>query len=185
MKKVISIELNKCTGCGLCEMACSLSHEGECSRNLSRIKVIKLEESGVSMPVLCVHCIEAPCVIVCPTRAINRDPKTAATIVDHDLCIGCRACMTACPFGALSFDNKRDRIVRCDLCDGEPECVKYCEPKAIDFIEIKKEGSIKRRSLIESFSMALKNDLMKSEVGKGSIDKKEKDTKSLAGKVSV
>lgn len=70
---------------------------------------------------------------VCPVGAIRRDTKTEAVLIDRDACIGCRVCMIACPFGAITFDLDRRRPIKCDLCEGDPRCVKFCETRALTY----------------------------------------------------
>jgi carbon-monoxide dehydrogenase iron sulfur subunit len=55
-------------------------------------------------------------------------------VVNHDLCVGCRMCIVACPFGAITFDPDRRQAIKCDLCGGvEPWCVRFCEPGALTY----------------------------------------------------
>ena len=70
---------------------------------------------------------------ICPVRAIARNAATGALIVDYDRCIGCRMCMVACPFGAVQFDADQKRVIKCDLCDGEPYCVRFCQAGALSY----------------------------------------------------
>ena len=62
-------------------------------------------------------------------EAISRDADRLRTVIDYNLCVGCRMCVYACPFGAMGFDADRGRPYKCDLCGGDPLCVKFCEPK--------------------------------------------------------
>ena len=65
-------------------------------------------------PVLCVHCLDAPCIRACPCSAIYKDIETGITLVNKDRCIGCMSCLGVCPYGAPRFD---DGILNlCDLC---------------------------------------------------------------------
>lgn len=134
MEKILFADYEKCTGCRLCEVACSFKHEDMFIPSKSRVQVMKWEEQGVDVPVICQHCEDAPCMLACPVNAISRDAKTGAVIVNADVCIGCRMCMGICPFGAITFDVDKAKVIKCDLCGGQPECVKFCSPKALDFI---------------------------------------------------
>ena len=102
--KALMINDEKCTGCRLCELVCSVMHDGISNPSRSRIKVIKWEAEGLYIPMSCQQCQDAPCMNVCPVKAISRDEDLARVIVDYDVCIGCRACVSACAFGAMSFN---------------------------------------------------------------------------------
>ena len=71
---------------------------------------------------------------VCPKKAIYRDDALERVMVDYDLCISCKMCVAACPFGAMGFDDDRHMVFKCDLCSGDPQCVRFCFPQALDFI---------------------------------------------------
>jgi len=133
--KVLLSDPQKCTGCGLCRMACSLSHEGVCSPQRSRVRVIELSDDGHYLPLACQHCDDAPCLASCPKKAIYRDSDLVRTVIDYNLCVGCRMCVHACPFGAMGFDEDRGRPFKCDLCGGDPLCVDFCEPMALTFVD--------------------------------------------------
>ncbi|HOD29101.1 MAG TPA: 4Fe-4S dicluster domain-containing protein [Syntrophales bacterium] len=87
------------------------------------------------MPTTCQQCEDAPCVAVCPTGAMHDDSLINRVAWDEVKCIGCRMCTLACPFGAVVFETDRRRIIKCDLCDGKPECVAFCPAKALDYVE--------------------------------------------------
>ena len=102
--KALMINDEKCTGCRLCELVCSVMHDGISNPSRSRIKVIKWEAEGLYIPMSCQQCQDAPCMNVSPVKAISRDEDLARVMVDYDVCIGCRACVSACPFGVMSFN---------------------------------------------------------------------------------
>ena len=115
-------------------MACSVAHGGAVNPQKSAVRVVKWEGEGLSVPVVCQQCEEPACAAICPVQAITRDLGTGALIVDGDLCVGCRMCVVACPFGAIVLDGDRRRAVKCDLCgDAEPWCVRFCEPRALAY----------------------------------------------------
>ena len=132
---LIEVSLNNCVGCRLCEMVCSLVHEGECSTAKSRIRIFRDEEFGNNLISLCMQCGDY-CIQSCPVEALRRDEKTGAVLVDDELCIGCEACIEACPLGALFMDSKKDVVFKCDLCGGDPECVKFCSRKALTLKDV-------------------------------------------------
>jgi carbon-monoxide dehydrogenase iron sulfur subunit len=115
-------------------MACSVAHGGAVNPSKSAVRVVKCEGEGRSVPVVCQQCEEPACAAICPVQAISRDPDRGALIVDGDLCVGCRMCVVACPFGAIALDGDRRRAIKCDLCgDAEPWCVRFCEPGALTY----------------------------------------------------
>jgi Fe-S-cluster-containing dehydrogenase component len=63
----------------------------------------------------CMHCVDAPCIMSCPTSAIYKDSETNITLVNRERCIGCKSCLWVCPFGAPSFDEE-GKLVLCDMC---------------------------------------------------------------------
>lgn len=131
MKNVLIIDHSKCVGCKTCEMVCSLSHEGICSPRLSRIRVARDERAGWFFPVTCANCEEPLCLAVCPVGAISRDPESGLVQVNEHLCIGCRQCVQACPFGHANFHPLRKTAFKCDRCGGDPQCARVCWTGAI------------------------------------------------------
>jgi Fe-S-cluster-containing dehydrogenase component len=93
---------------------------------------------------------------VCPVKAISRNEELGQVAVDYDVCIGCRSCVGACPFGAMSFNPVDRQVIKCDLCEGSPQCVRFCEVRAVDFIEADKVSIAKRRRAAERVSSAAK-----------------------------
>ena len=154
MAKTLYIDYQKCTGCRLCELVCSVSHDGKSNPARSRIRVIKWEAEGLYIPMSCQQCQEAPCMNVCPVKAISRDEEMSRIYVDYDVCIGCRACVSVCPFGAMNFNTVDRRVIKCDVCDGEPQCVRFCEVKAVDFIEADEVSLLKSREAAKRVSDA-------------------------------
>jgi len=129
--KLIEVFHSKCVGCRLCEMVCSLVHEHECSTTKSRIRIFRDEEFGNNLVSLCIQCAEGYCLESCSEAALSRDPKTGVVLVDDKSCNGCEACVVACPLGAISYDKERDVVFKCNLCGGDPECVKFCSRGAL------------------------------------------------------
>jgi len=146
MSKLLVIFPEKCTGCGLCELACSYKHKGEFSVSLSRIKVKRNESRGFFNPITCTQCEYAPCAKVCPTSALTRNARTGVVEWYKDECIGCELCIPACPIGAITF--MYGELIKCDLCGGDPECVKICPTDALKFMDRLEIGKDKRDSIL-------------------------------------
>ena len=148
--KLIEVSHDNCTGCRSCEMVCSLTHEQECSTTKSRIRIVRDEEFGNNVISSCMHCAEARCMDTCATGALGRDPDTGAVLVDKDLCIGCEACVDACLVGALSMDRDKGVVFKCDLCGGDPECVKWCNREALVLQESDIASPARESSMLET-----------------------------------
>jgi len=132
MKK-ITIKYENCTGCKLCEEACSLYRYGKISHNLSRIRVKSLYP-GFDIPVQCVQCDNAPCIDVCPVNAIYK--KDGIVKIKEEECIQCGNCVKACPAGAIWINQELGYAIKCDLCDGReggPACVEICPNDALTY----------------------------------------------------
>jgi len=135
MKKMLVVFPGRCTGCGLCGFSCSLAKEGFFSTLYSRITLFSDKFKGKDILIYCHHCTSAPCMEQCPREAISRNKKTGAVIIDKWGCNHCGVCILACPFGAINY-TPNFTINKCDLCGGDPECVKYCPNDALQFLEI-------------------------------------------------
>ena len=105
MAKMLMINADKCTGCHNCELACSMAHEGVFRPDATRVHVYTWEREGFSVPMMCQHCRDAPCITVCTPHALTRDPATGWVNLDDAKCIGCKMCVQACPFGNAVWDE--------------------------------------------------------------------------------
>jgi Fe-S-cluster-containing hydrogenase component 2 len=133
--KVLITNPAKCNGCKECQTACSMKHTGLETSEFSRIHVLEAGDGDFFLPVTCQHCENPSCLAVCPESAIYRDEALNRVMINQDLCVGCQLCVSACPIGAMAFHEGRGKAFKCDLCDGEPECVRACEPKAVDYVD--------------------------------------------------
>jgi Fe-S-cluster-containing dehydrogenase component len=127
-----------CVGCHACEVACKQEHGLGVGPRF--VKVV--ERSPHYFPIFCHHCSKPPCEDACPVEAISRDERGIA-LIDEKLCIGCVACVEACPFGAMQFDEEREVAVKCDLCSErlkrseEPACSMVCPTRCISWGDTK------------------------------------------------
>jgi Fe-S-cluster-containing hydrogenase component 2 len=131
-RRILMVSPEKCTGCRLCEAACSLYRDKRISPHRARITIVDFTTHYI--PVVCMHCDDPACMEACPANAIYRDRETGAVIINYDLCMGCRSCMIACPFGAISWSEREGRVVKCDLCNGDPQCARVCSRGAIEYV---------------------------------------------------
>jgi len=145
MDKALMINHEKCTGCRLCELVCAVKHDGVSNPTRSRIKVMKWEMEGLYIPMSCQQSEDAPCESGCPVGAISRDESLNRVEVDHEVCIGCRTCVSVCPFGAMTFNAIDRKVIKCDLCDGDPQCVRFCDVKAVEYVPATDVSIVKKR----------------------------------------
>jgi Fe-S-cluster-containing dehydrogenase component/formate-dependent nitrite reductase membrane component NrfD len=130
-----AIDLRKCIGCHACTIACKAEHQIPVGVNRCWVKTVEKgrfpDTRRFFFPVLCNQCDEAPCVRICPTNALF---KRRDGIVDlhGDSCIGCRACMEACPYDQLFIDPNTRTAEKCNFCANRvenkllPACVSVC-----------------------------------------------------------
>ena len=147
------INSNVCTGCRLCELICSMVKEKESDPAKARIYIETYMLEGLRIPRVCVNCANPPCVKVCERGALQKDEVTGIIVLDYIKCDHCAACISACPFGAIRL-TPENKVIKCDLCGGEPECVKICETEAIQFAERKPQKLTTARSYSKSRATA-------------------------------
>jgi carbon-monoxide dehydrogenase iron sulfur subunit len=133
-----------CSGCETCQLMCSLQHTGAFNPKKSRIKVVPLSV-GITIPITCQQCEDPRCQRACPEKAIVRHKKLNLVVVDEKKCNGCAACIGACPFGIMAYDPEKKKAVKCDLCGGDPACVKYCPSKVLILAGHRESAEIRRR----------------------------------------
>lgn len=155
--KAISVDFEKCAGCRTCEAVCA-EYNNKVMVNNKMIKGLGNPERSnirvyhfnpdVDIPSTCALCDDAPCIEACPVephpetgrKALYRDEKLKTIVNDPDRCIGCQSCARACA-------EKRAGVIRphpetgkpgyiCNLCNGDPQCVKYCPYDALKYIEM-------------------------------------------------
>ncbi|MAG33220.1 MAG: (Fe-S)-binding protein, partial [Deltaproteobacteria bacterium] len=132
----LEIQPDRCTGCKQCELACSWVQTGSFQPSRSLIRVHIFDEQASFAPYTCFQCSEAWCMQACPTNAIDIDATSGAKVVIDDACVGCKLCVIACPFGTMFFEQQAEVASKCDLCAGDPACVKSCPTNAIEYCEV-------------------------------------------------
>lgn len=155
------IDLKKCVGCTACAMACKAENGTPPGVWWNKILMGERGQGTAArrtyLPMMCMHCANAPCVNVCPTGASYKRPD-GIVVIDYDKCMGCKYCETACPYGARTFvdsirpyyakfgltpyeqlkykEHQAGVVEKCNLCVGrvtqgkQPACVATCAAKA-------------------------------------------------------
>ncbi len=136
----IKVDSTLCSGCKMCMYVCSLTHEKKSDPKLSRIQIFRDVQDGYyNEPQPCLQCDGPECLIACKVDAIEIDKNTGARIIDQEKCIGCKACIKACLVTPkrISFNHEIKKAFKCNLCGGDPQCVKYCPMGALTYKEAK------------------------------------------------
>ncbi len=135
--KRLSFHPHLCVGCFACESACKGEHR--LPSGVRWLRVHRTEESAggdkMDLPykiTVCRQCETAPCIVSCPSGAIDRRPD-GPVVLQEEKCSGCRECLGACPWGAIAFDEGGRRASKCNLCSDliEPRCLAYCPTGAL------------------------------------------------------
>lgn len=144
------IDQTSCIGCHACTTACKQENDVPLGVNRTWVKYVEtgtFPQTRRQMAVLrCNHCAEPPCVEVCPTSAMFRRPDG---IVDFDTsrCIGCKACLQACPYDAIYIDPQEHVAEKCNFCAHRvdrgllPACVVVCPTESLTFGDLDDPGS--------------------------------------------
>lgn len=145
--KSLSVHMDKCTGCRSCELACSFKNHLEFNPAKSNIHVTIYTSDAAYVPLACLQCDDPFCRDVCPTGAIASSEAEGAYVVrvDRNRCVGCKMCTVACPFGAIAYRDE-GYVEKCELCDGEPECVRFCPTEALLFQDSGEDALQKKRA---------------------------------------
>ena len=137
-------DAERCIGCLCCEVSCKsnkgLGPGASLCRNLS---VGPTDRGGVphlrQVFLPCFHCEDPWCLNVCPTGAVIKRPGDGIIYIEPSLCIGCKSCIMACPWGACQWDPETNKAVKCDYCKDrldqglKPACVTRCLTQCLSF----------------------------------------------------
>ncbi len=138
MKYGMVVDLDRCSGCDTCVTACK--YENDLPLGVRNVNVTLIGPMGTFpdisqywLPMQCQQCENPGCIEVCPTGASYRDEETGVVLVDYDMCIGCKACLSGCPFNVRTLNPKTGVINKCTLCfqyhdepDWKPVCCADC-----------------------------------------------------------
>ncbi len=138
---VIAHEQKTCAGCGICEIMCSLSHEGAAGPAMSRVNIIPSPFTAKHTYINCQQCAYPACYYACPLpdKALCIDKENGARYIDEEECINCGLCVKACPLepSRIKTNSGKKFPFKCDLCRSRAEgpiCVEYCPFQALKLV---------------------------------------------------
>ena len=161
------VDLDKCTGCDTCTIACKSENNtrplgspmpfkngrGVLPDHVSYRWVVKKESGVYPTPAVtfvtsaCNHCEHPACQAACPVPAISKRAEDGIVLIDQDVCIGCKQCIHACPYGAPQFNSVTEKVEKCTFCvhrlyngagertEFKPACVTSCVGNALHLVE--------------------------------------------------
>ena len=151
MPNKLTVIPEQCADCHLCELVCTIKHFGVNNPKKAAIRVVNTYPHPVMrMPIVCSQCKRPACGAVCPVGALSRIDGVVQ--LDKSLCISCFACVEACPFGAMYAHEDCDVPIKCDMCGGDPECVKHCPLGALRLIPEHALGETRRLNNVLSYT---------------------------------
>jgi Fe-S-cluster-containing dehydrogenase component/formate-dependent nitrite reductase membrane component NrfD len=144
------IDQSSCIGCHACTVACKTEHDVPLGVDRTWVKYVEKgawpDTKRFFSVMRCNHCEDAPCVSICPTRALHTRDDGIVDF-DTDICIGCKSCMQACPYDALYIDPQENTAQKCNYCAHrvevglQPACVVVCPEQAIIAGDLDDPGS--------------------------------------------
>jgi phenylglyoxylate dehydrogenase beta subunit len=130
----LKIKYGECPpDCTLCEEACVKAKGGD-ERGITRIKTIHAPQVSFHGAMTCNQCSQPACAEICPSHAITRDDSDGVVRINEEKCVGCGLCTLACPYGGIYYNDEANKSYKCDMCDGDPECVKVCPYGVLEFV---------------------------------------------------
>jgi len=134
------VNLDRCIGCHSCSVSCKTENNVPLGNFRMRVRYLEQPETNkISFtPLICMHCVDAPCQKACPSKAI-RKRDDGRIYVDEDRCDLEQECVSACPYGAISINKEKEVAEKCDFCQHrtdvglEPACVNNCPTDALVF----------------------------------------------------
>lgn len=135
----LKISAKRCTGCQLCQLACSAAKNASFGVSRSRLQVFRHKGLKESL-IVCRQCRRCQCIEACNYNAFKKDEKSGGVFIDKKECQACLACMDACPFKAVRLDHEEKIPMVCDLCGGDPRCVAVCCAGALQTVDTKIGG---------------------------------------------
>jgi Fe-S-cluster-containing dehydrogenase component len=135
-KGVLVVNPEICCSCMNCMFACTLFKDGVAAPEIARIQLLSHNNYTFENPALpCLQCNDPQCLRYCPVGAITVDSTTGARVINQQLCIGCQTCIDSCPYTPprVRFDSVKNKATKCDLCSGDPQCVKACPTGALSY----------------------------------------------------
>lgn len=159
-KNIIKLNPDRCISCHACELHCKAKNkvpEGAwLGKLVSQGPVNKGGKPRLTVTYLtCLHCAKAYCIAACPSGAMTRDEQ-GLVYIDADLCVGCKACILACPWGVPQWDEAKGRAIKCDFCrdrlaEGlKPACVTACCGHALTYVDANEESGRVREAYAKS-----------------------------------
>lgn len=142
-RKRLRVIEERCVGCRICELSCSMfHHNGAFNPKNGLIQVESNWSFGLNKPVLqmdrlhiCQQCEPAPCAEACPVNAFVNKDDLSIWVIDQEECVWCQQCFDECPYNMIVMNKEKEVAMKCDLCKGEPLCVRYCPTGALVFEE--------------------------------------------------
>ncbi len=146
-RKFVSVDPLKCTGCGICELAC-IQEKRESTPLKSRIRVVRMKPV-FNFALACRACEDAKCVKACPEKALTQSENTGLIMVSDKKCKGCDWCVQACEHGGITIHDDTGLAVVCDLCGGTPQCVEFCPEEALELVSTDEEAEKRFAAALE------------------------------------
>ena len=156
----------RCIGCLSCEVHCKSNKGLPPGPRLGQIIAVGPKLVGevprmgfVFMP--CFHCSDPWCVPVCPTGAMRKRPKDGIVYVEQSLCVGCKSCISACPWGAPQWQPQLGKVIKCDYCMDridqglKPACVSKCVTHCLHFGVADQLDTTRRERLAKAVAFEL------------------------------
>ena len=158
-KYIVTQDVADCIGCRACEVHCKdKNHSGP---GAFYCRMLEVTSTQAPLPRIdfvylsCFHCEKPWCVDACPTGAMRRRPQDGIVFVEAKSCVGCKACITACPWTVPQWNPETGRVEKCDLCMDridaglEPACVSKCTTGCLTFTTPNEASQTARQAFAE------------------------------------